>query len=208
MTGWGDFHVHWWPKVHVTLAMTGLNVPLHTGENRDNGLLHFAGDPRVVLFNVNVDLTPHAEFGQVDSRLNRKASARDDLAVVTCLEIIHIRPIAVDVFADGVARAVDEVLSVTMGSDDPARRVVHHVAVNRLALLYGLFHEIHSRITCLSHNIEDLCAAVRHQVLYEPRPGNIEIHRSRPAALAPHVEENEVPLVDCLRSRRRGRVVG
>src|SRR5215831_15147481 len=90
-------------RCFAAFSMTGRlfsSVWLQTGENRDDGLLHFTCDPCLVLANVNVDLTPHSEFGQVDSRLNRKASARDDLAVVPGLEIIHIRPIAVDVFAD------------------------------------------------------------------------------------------------------------
>src|SRR5690349_6242557 len=57
----------------------------------------------------NIGLAPHAEFGQVNARLNGKAGPREDAALFASLEAVHIGPIAVRLLSDAVAGAVHEI---------------------------------------------------------------------------------------------------
>src|SRR5579864_6902041 len=110
-------------------------------QNGNDGLLDFARDPSVVLFNVDVHLAAHAEIGQVDAGFDREARTRNHAAGVVRLEIVHVGAVAMHVFADRVSRAVDEILPVAVPCDHSAGGVVHFPTRESPALPHRSLHE-------------------------------------------------------------------
>src|SRR5208282_1800969 len=107
---------------------------LAQGKQRQNLFLHRAGDARFFLADVDIHLAAHAELGQVDSRFDREARARHDLAVVARFEAVHVGAIAVNFLADAVPGAVDEIFSVARLANRLARHTIHFPAVNQATL--------------------------------------------------------------------------
>ena len=96
---------------------------------------------------VDVDLRADPELGQVYARLDGKAGAGQNQALVTRLEVVHVRPVSVQVFGDVMSRAMDECLGIAGLPDDSSGHVVERGAVDRLATLAGAGQFLHDAVT-------------------------------------------------------------
>src|SRR5205807_3076257 len=134
--------------------------------------------PRIALFNVNVHLAPHSEFGKVDSRLHRETRSGNDPAIVARLEVVHVGAVAVDVFADRVPGAVNEIVAVAVTGDDGARGVVHLVTVERRARSHRVLHQTDGRVARLPDHVENLGVPARDFPAHEAGPGDVEVDRA------------------------------
>src|SRR6185503_8493410 len=81
--------------------------------------LDVAGDLGRAFPDVHVDLAAHAELRQVHAGLDREADPRDDPALVARLQVVDVHAVAVDLVADRVAGAVQEVLAEAPRFDVP-----------------------------------------------------------------------------------------
>jgi len=143
-----------------------------------------------VLLDIDVDFSAHAEFRKVNSRLHRKASARDDPAIVARFEVVHVGAVAVDIFPDGVPRAMHEELTVTVALDDAPRRVNHLLATQRTAFPHGLLDQIHRRVARLLHDFEGFSVLARNFLAHVSHPGDVEIDGAGLLELSPHIQEH------------------
>ena len=74
---------------------------------------------------IDVHFGSNAEIRQINPGFHGEERARQDAAVVVCFQIVHVRAGSVHFFADGMARAVDELVAVALATDVLARGVVH-----------------------------------------------------------------------------------
>src|SRR5256885_5869996 len=82
----------------------------------------------------HIDLAANPEpAGQVDAGLDGEPDARDQCAFIGRLEIVQVRPRAMQVAVDGMPRPVHELLAIAGRADHPPRRVVERRPGNRLA---------------------------------------------------------------------------
>src|SRR5258706_15086829 len=82
-------------------------------EQRQKLPLHRAGHACFLLADVNIHFAADSKLPQIDSRLNRCASARNQMAAIARFESIHVDPVSVDALADAVARAMKKVLAIS-----------------------------------------------------------------------------------------------
>src|SRR2546421_11033995 len=109
------------------VVSSAIHLPSITGscQQRQNFFLNrpcYAGLP---LADIHIHFTAHAEFRQVNSRLNRITGIRDQMPHVMCFEPVHIHAVAVHSFSNAVTGAVEEIFSVTRFFNHAARRFVH-----------------------------------------------------------------------------------
>ena len=84
--------------------------------------LHRSGHIGAALLHVYIHFAAHSELGQINSRFDRKTSARNDAPDVARLQPIHIRARAVNFLPDVVAGAVNEIFC------NPALRITSRAA--------------------------------------------------------------------------------
>src|ERR1041384_7878378 len=90
-------------------------------DRHDLGLDRLAGYVDVFVADVNVDLVTNAEFAfEINAGLNREENARGDEARVARLEVVDVHAVAMAFFADRVARAMGELLTVACAFDHAA----------------------------------------------------------------------------------------
>src|SRR3954465_14600600 len=94
---------------------------LSSASDQNQFRLHFAADLGFAVAHDHVNLTAHAELGQINAGLDGEAGVGDDLAVVLGLEIVHVSAGGVDLDSDGVPGAVRKILAVAFSGDVVAR---------------------------------------------------------------------------------------
>ena len=93
-------------------------------------LNRLACDDGVAFGDVDIYLGAHAELAfEINTGLDGKGGARDDAARVAGLQIVYVRAVAVNLFADGVACAVQELRAIACPRLPP-RHVVNVRALN------------------------------------------------------------------------------
>src|SRR5688500_4407955 len=118
--------------------MAKLSKSLPPEYRHDLGLDGAARHLDVTLPDVDVDLGADAELAfEVDAGLDGEGGARRDAARIPRLEVVDVRAVAVHLLADGVARAVRELLAEARALDDAPGDVVHLRAADDLAVARG-----------------------------------------------------------------------
>ena len=79
--------------------------------------MQFGGHRRSALGDVHVDLGPHAEVSQVDSRLDGDANSWNQMTGVVRLPAVQINGVAVDLGAEAVTEPMTEVGSIASTLD-------------------------------------------------------------------------------------------
>src|SRR5690348_3318014 len=111
--------VAWRPKVPATQRASRVVLPpRNLRQQRQNRGLHRSGDPGFFFVHIDIDFGAYAKFRQINAWFHGIAGARDQVACVMSFESIHVRTVAMDLFADAVAGAVEEISSVTGLFDD------------------------------------------------------------------------------------------
>ena len=95
--------------------------------------LFFSSYVGEALTDVNVHLRADAEIGKVNARLDGEACAGNDAPGVVRLQIIHIGPCAVYLYADTMARAMEEIWSEAVLFNVATSHVVYLVSGYSLA---------------------------------------------------------------------------
>src|SRR5262249_1431795 len=96
-------------------------------QDRQNRSLRVASrDMHVALpIDEDIDFAADAELGEINPGLDADTGVRQGAALFAGLEAVHIGAVAVDLFTDGVAGAVAEVLAVARFFDRVASRLVY-----------------------------------------------------------------------------------
>src|SRR4051812_2807403 len=91
------------------LPVSSFQFPASSFQLKKNELgLQRTGDRGLALADEHVDLRAHAEVLRVDARLDGKAGAGDQPPLVVRLVVVHVHAVAVDLGAEAVPRAMDE----------------------------------------------------------------------------------------------------
>ena len=101
--------------------------------------------------------------------------AWDEPAVVVSFVIVHVDPIAVDLFAEAVAGPVDELGAVAVGGDGVARRSIDLPPVKRLAALDGHLHP-GDRGVAAPHDGRERVGDLGRRRAPKPRPRDVGVH--------------------------------
>src|SRR5207249_4721934 len=91
------------------------------GKERDDVVLHRGGHLDAALVHVHVDLAADPEVFEIDTRLDREAGPRNELALVDRLETVDVAAVSVHLEPDTVAGAVDEMIGVPALADVVSR---------------------------------------------------------------------------------------
>src|SRR5207244_3280540 len=106
---------------------------------------------RLTFSEIHVQFTPNPELAwQVDPWLNRKASPRHQAAGVLCLQAIDVGSVAMNFFADRMARAMDELIAIAPPLDDLPAGVVDFPAEWMMAGCYFCLDEGQCRVPSLA----------------------------------------------------------
>ena len=128
----------------------------------------------------------------VDARLDRESRAGNQPAVVVRLVIVEVYPVAVDRFAQAVARPVDELGPVPRLFDDGAARTVDLEAAQLTSGPCGRLHQVYRGVAAIPRRRESPGVFVRHRRAREADPGDVSKHRARMPQLAPEVEQQHL----------------
>src|SRR5579864_7393607 len=93
-----------------------------------NLALNFSRHFRRLGAHQDVDLAAHAKLRQINAGLDREAGVGKNLPLVVNLEVVHVRSVSMDFGADGMSRAMNEIISVSRLLDVSTRRPVHFPA--------------------------------------------------------------------------------
>src|SRR4051794_40991007 len=101
----------------ITLTGSGVALVLSVVElailDGHNLALNFPGHFRRFVAHQHVYLAANAKLRQIDAGLNREAGVGKNLPLVVNLKVVHVGAVGVDVGADGMSRAMDEIVAVT-----------------------------------------------------------------------------------------------
>ena len=145
---------------------------------------------------INIHFAAHAEFRQIDSRLDRKTSSRQDPPRFVRLEVVHIRAVAMIFLADRMARAVDEIVAIPGFLDHVAGRPVHLPALELLAGLERGADALNRGVPSRDDNVEHLDVLGRRRFTDERDAGQIAVNGSRLGELSPQVHQHEIALAN------------
>ncbi len=112
------------------------------------------------------------------------------------LKIVHIRPVGMDVRANRVSRAVDEIIAVPGLLDVSARRPIHFPPGNPPSGVDRIGHRLYSGIARVAYDCENLMHLPRRRRAHESHPRDVVVHRTWTILLAPHIQQHQVPLTN------------
>src|SRR5208282_973822 len=101
-----------------------------------------------------------------------------------------------DVGADGMSGAVNEIIRVTFLLDVAARRAIHFPARNAAARAHRVEYSLYPGIARVPHDLEHFDHAARWSRTQKTHPGNVIVNRPRSILLPPHVKQDEVALAN------------
>jgi len=140
----------------------------------------------------------HPKLGQINSRLDGKTRIGQDAALVVNFQIIHVGAVSVDFGGDGVAGAVNEVISEPGVLDVRTNRAVNLPTGNGAILLDGFLNGLHTHVAGVAHGRKDLFHAVRRRFTDKASPGDVVVDRAGSVFLTPDIEQNEIAFADGL----------
>src|SRR5437588_10574342 len=83
-------------------------------EQRHDLLLHrYARNFHIMFQDQHVDLAAYTEFRQINPRFHRTAGMWEQDALVLCLKVIQVGPVAMFVGGDAMAGPMDKVIGIT-----------------------------------------------------------------------------------------------
>src|SRR4029077_13645150 len=112
-----------------------------------------------------------AELGQVDAGLDGEADAGDDAALVARLQVVDVHAVAVDLVADRMAGAMEEVGAEAALLDEAAGHVVHLVAVDGASRGGRILHEADGGVAGALDGLPDLAHPRGNLRAAESHPG-------------------------------------
>ena len=182
------------PRRQVANANLPHNMRVLACEDGDDfGLGRAAGDVDLLVgVNEDVYFAPDAELGQVDAGLNGEAGARQDAALFARLEVVHVGAVAMRLLADGVARAVAEILTVPCAVDHVADRLVHLPALNRRPFGKRALDSTDGRVAGTRDDLENLLVACRHRLADEPGPRQVAVDGPWAIEFGPQVDQHKI----------------
>src|SRR4051794_24353171 len=87
--------------------------------------LHLAGHDGFACADEHIDLGTDAEIGIVEARLDREQRPGQNAPFVVRFQVVHIGTGPMNLFPDGMPRAMNKVVDLASGSDVSAGRVVN-----------------------------------------------------------------------------------
>src|SRR5215471_21130131 len=101
-----------------------------------------------------------------------------------------------DVGANRVSGAVNEIISVPGLSDVAASRTIHVPSRDAASCRDGIEHRLDSCVAGVAHDLKYLTHTVRRNSANEPHPCDVVIHRVRSILFPPNIKQNQVTLAD------------
>lgn len=178
------------------------------GLEGEQGGLDAAGDLGGGFGAEDIDFAANAEFGEVDAGFDGEEGAGDDGAVVVGLVVVHIGAVAVDLLADGVAGAVEEVLVEGAFFEEAAAGIVDFEAVELPALTGGGLDAADGGVAGAGDGGKDVEHGVGRIGAAEAGPGDVVVDGAGGFVLGPEVDQEEVAGEDGGMAAGGGLVVG
>src|ERR1039458_2144721 len=168
--------------------------------------LNFTSDLGSCGAHEHIDFQAHAEFGQVDAGFDGETGVGQDAAFVVDFEVVHVGAVGMHFGSDGVAGAVDEIVSELGLLDVVADGLIHLPSGDGLVRGDGVLRGLYADVAGLGDNFENFAMAVRG-LAHDADPGDVVINRAWFIFFAPDVEQNEVAFANGHRMRRARLVV-
>src|SRR5579863_136950 len=175
-----------------------------SSSNINEFLLSLAGNSRLVCAHINVDLRANTKFGQIDAGLDGETGSRNDPALVVRLKVIHISAGAVDLLADGVAGAMNEVITEAAILNIGSGGIIHFKTVQGLATLDSTLDTLDGAIASVTHHVENILESRGRRAATITGPRNVVVHGQRVIELGPHVHEHGVAGLNLAAAFRAG----
>src|SRR4029077_9584907 len=119
----------------------------------------FPGHFRRLGAHQHIHFAAHAKLRQVDAGLDREAGVGKNLPLVVNLKVVHVSPVGMDVGADGMSGAMNEIIAVAGLGDVPARDAIDFKSGDAAAGVDTVEYSLHAGITCVADNLEDFTHA-------------------------------------------------
>src|SRR5260370_39819667 len=104
---------------------------------------------------------------------------RDQVPRVVCLQPIHVRAVAVNLFSNAVTSAVKKVFPVTRSLDHTASRFIHLPPLQWLPCCHVLANQFESLVARLANDGENLCIFLRRRRAEVPHPAYVALAAAR-----------------------------
>src|SRR5947209_6875999 len=141
-----------------------------------------------------VDLAAYTELRQINPRFHRTAGMWEQDALVLCLKVIQVGPVAMFVGGDAMAGPMDKVISITCPGDHPPDDIIDLPPFDGSIGCQTFPHKSDAGISRPAHNLEDVTLALRNLVASsgEGYPGIVSVDGTRAWQMRPEVEEYQI----------------
>src|SRR5258708_6249531 len=176
----------------MTLTGSGVALVLSVVEfailDGHNLALDFPGYFGRLLAHQHIHFAAHAKLRQVDAGLNREAGVGKDLPLVVNFKVVHVGPVGMDVGADGMSRAMNEIVAVAGLRNMPASHAIHFPSRDAAAGVDTVEHGLHAGVARIADNLENFAHAWRRRRPDKSHPGDVVVHGTRRIFLSPDIE--------------------
>src|SRR5580704_14499151 len=144
------------PQSRETAPAEAAAHPATATLNKNDLLLFLTSHPSAILVHKHIHFAPHAEFRQINTRLDRKTSPWNHAPLIVRLQVVHIRAGPVNILADRMSQPMEEIIPEPLLANIAARRIVHFKPAQLLFRRHRLFNAPDPTIPSLRHHTEHL----------------------------------------------------
>src|SRR5207248_10319720 len=117
-------------------------------------------------------------------------------AFVVDFEVIHVGAVGVNLSADGVSGAMNEVFAKAGVVDEGAHSAINFPSGDGAPGGNSLLHSLHADVASLTHHIEDFPHFVRGSFANKTRPGNVVVDGVRRVLFRPDIQQDKIALAN------------
>src|SRR5579864_759659 len=128
-----------------------------------NLALNFSRHFRRLGAHQDVDLAAHAKLRQINAGLDREAGVGKNLPLVMNLEVVHVGSVSMNIGADGMSGAMNEIVAVPGLLNVSPCSPVDFPSRDAASRADRVKHGLHSRVARIPHDGKNLLHAFRRR---------------------------------------------
>src|SRR5207302_4310372 len=109
---------------------------------------------------LHIALAAHDEFRKINPGIERKARVGQDLPLIVDLEVVHVGAVGVNLGADRMPGAMNEILPEAGLVDVITRGPVHFPAGHLAALSYSRLNGLDTGVAVPTHSLQNLARSI------------------------------------------------
>src|SRR5450759_283238 len=161
----------------------------------DNFLLNrlTRDDNLPILCNKHVDFQTHAKFARkIDARFYGKAGFGDDFPLIMGFEIVDVRPVPMDLFADIMSRPVDETLGIAFRGNIFSLHVIDIAATRFVSGGEFLLEIFYRCIARTFHDLKNFLILGGNSLAGKCHPRDIGVDSARLSPFRPKIDQDAI----------------